>query len=106
LRNRIARIGRSRAGARLEALAGSLGDEVAYEAASSSALGYCDERAKRIVVDPNRPANGQVRVLIHECAHALGIGYEEQGRAAAEVIVESAATIACGSIGLGRAIGR
>jgi antirestriction protein ArdC len=84
---------------RLEAFAGSLGYEVSYQATGSSALGYCDEANRRIVVSEQAP-NAMVRTLIHECAHALGIGYAEHGRAAAEVIVESAAYIACGSIGL------
>jgi len=84
----------------LEQFAGTLGYTVAYEPTGSSALGYCDAIGKRIVVAPDQPANARVRTLIHECAHALGVGYGEYGRAVAEVIVESAATIACGSVGL------
>jgi antirestriction protein ArdC len=85
---------------RLEAYGKGLGYEVAHEPTGSAALGYCDETARRIVVAPDQPANARVRTLIHELAHALGIGYEEYGRKAAEVIVESAATIACASAGL------
>jgi hypothetical protein len=72
----------------------------AIEPTGSSALGYCDLNARRIVVSHEQPANARVRTLIHELAHALGVGYEEYGRDVAEVIVESAATIACGSVGL------
>lgn len=41
--------------------------------------GWCDPRCKEIVV-ATRPANCQVRTLIHEVAHALGLGYEQYGR--------------------------
>jgi antirestriction protein ArdC len=85
---------------RLEAYAGGIGYSVAYEPTGSAALGCCDATARRIVVAPDQPANARVRTLIHELAHALGVGYAEYGRQAAEVIVESAATIACGSAGL------
>jgi len=41
-----------------------------------------------------------VRVLVHELSHALRVGYDEYGRDVAEVIVETATVIVCGSIGL------
>jgi hypothetical protein len=85
---------------RLEAYAAGIGYRLACEPTGSAALGYCDTRARRIVVAPDQPANARVRTLIHELAHALGVGYAEYGREAAEVIVESAATIACASAGL------
>jgi antirestriction protein ArdC len=85
---------------RLEAYAGGIGYGVAYAATGSGALGYCDTTVRRIVVAPDQPVNARVRTLIHELAHALGVGYAEYGRQAAEVIVESAATIACASAGL------
>jgi antirestriction protein ArdC len=84
----------------LEAFARQIGYQVAYEPVGAGALGYCDAQARRIVVCPDQPANARVRTLIHELAHALGVGYAEYGREAAEVIVESAATIACESAGL------
>jgi hypothetical protein len=84
----------------LEPYAGRIGYEVSYEPTGSSALGYCDSNACRIVVSPEQPANARVRTLIHELAHAIGVGYEGYGREVAEMIVESAATIACGSVGL------
>lgn len=42
----------------------------------------------------------QLRILIHETIHALGIGYAEYGRQRAEVIVDTAMAIACASVGL------
>jgi N-terminal domain of anti-restriction factor ArdC len=42
------------------------------------------------VVDAAVPANAQLRTLIHECAHALGIDYERYSRPQAEVIVDTA----------------
>jgi hypothetical protein len=55
----------------------SLGYSVSFEVIEGSAGGWCDPKAKRIVVDAGVPANAQLRTLIHECAHALGIGYEQ-----------------------------
>ena len=37
---------------------------------------------------------------MHELAHALGIGYEHYGRRRAEVLVDCASYIVCGSVGL------
>ncbi len=65
-----------------------------------SAGGWCDARAKRIVVDAGLPVNAQVRVLVHELAHALGVGYEQFGRERAEVIGDTVTFIVCGSVGL------
>jgi hypothetical protein len=39
-------------------------------------------------------------VLVHELAHALGVGYEEFGRRRAEVIVDTATYVVCGALGL------
>jgi len=84
----------------LKAHAGTLGFAVEYEPLEH-ARGYCDPAAKRIVISTNvGSANGQVRVLIHELAHAHGVGYKEYGRSDAEVIVETAAVIVCGALGL------
>jgi antirestriction protein ArdC len=86
--------------ARLEHYAQHLGYTVAREALES-ASGYCDHTRKRIVVSTNvSAANAIVRVLVHELSHALGVGYAEYGREVAEVIVETATVIVCGSIGL------
>jgi antirestriction protein ArdC len=63
--------------------------------------GYCDPQRKRIVVAERiDSANAQVRVLIHELAHAHGVGYDGYSRGEAECIVETASTIVCGSLGL------
>jgi antirestriction protein ArdC len=84
----------------LEVHARSLGYSVASEDLEHAG-GYCDHRARRIVVSRNVEApNARVRVLVHELAHAHGVGYSEYGREDAEVIVETAAVIVCGSLGL------
>jgi antirestriction protein ArdC len=44
--------------------------------------------------------NAEVRVLVHELAHAHGVTYKDYSREDAEVIVETAAVIVCGSLGL------
>lgn len=68
---------------------------MAVETIDGSAGGWCDSQAKRIVVDASLPANAQVRVLVHELAHALGVGYVagwgEDGALAA--VMEFAETI-------------
>jgi hypothetical protein len=68
----------------------SLGYSVAFEVIEGSAGGWCDPKAKRIVIDAGVPGNAQLRTLIHECAHALGIDYEQYSRAQAEVMVDTA----------------
>jgi hypothetical protein len=63
--------------------------------------GYCDPQRKRIVLSAHlESANARVRVLVHELAHAHGVGYRDYGREDAEVIVETAAVIVCGALGL------
>lgn len=62
--------------------------------------GWCDSTRKHIVVDSSEPLNGQVRTLVHELAHALGITYEAFGRAQAEVIVDSATYCVLDTVGL------
>jgi antirestriction protein ArdC len=57
----------------LRRFAESLGYSVSFEMIEGSAGGWCDPKAKRIVVDADVPAKAQLRTLIHECAHALGI---------------------------------
>ena len=72
----------------LWALAESLGYTVEVRD-TGDAGGWCDPNAKKIAVSDKLHFNGMVRVLVHEIAHALGVGYQEFGRGAAEVIVES-----------------
>jgi hypothetical protein len=84
----------------LEKHAASLGCTVEYRADTGSAGGWHNPQTHEIVVNAELPANARVRVLIHELAHAHGIGYREFGRELAETIVETAAYIAATSIGL------
>jgi hypothetical protein len=74
---------------RLRALAESLGFTVKDETFTDGTGGYCDPTHKVIAIGTHQSPNGRVRVLTHEIAHALGVGYQEFGRGAAEVIVES-----------------
>ncbi len=84
----------------LEAFAGSLGYSVSFDPIPGSTGGWCDTNAKRIVVDADTPPNGQVRTLVHECAHALGIDYQRYSRAQAEVIVDTVTFLVAASVGL------
>src|SRR3954447_25308329 len=61
--------------------------------------GWCDPKHKQIVIGGG-PANRQLRTLVHEVAHALGIGYEQYGREQAEVLVDCVTYIVCASVGL------
>jgi hypothetical protein len=78
----------------------SLGFTVSFESIPGTTGGWCDQNARRIVVDADQPANARLRILIHETIHALGVGYAEYGRERAEVIVDTATHLACSSIGL------
>jgi hypothetical protein len=84
----------------LQDFAAELGFTVAFEKIAGATGGWCDQKAKRIVVDADQPANAQVRVLVHELAHALGVGYREYGRERAEVIVDTVTFIVCAGAGL------
>jgi N-terminal domain of anti-restriction factor ArdC len=84
----------------MAAFAQTLGYAVSFEHVAGPAGGWCDAEAKRIVVDADAPANAQLRILIHETIHALGIGYARYGRARAEVIVDTATWLAAASVGL------
>lgn len=65
----------------LEAFAGELGFAVERRPLPGSVGGLCDKTQARIVVAEDEPPNAAVRVLVHELAHALGVGYREYGRA-------------------------
>jgi hypothetical protein len=82
------------------AFAQSLGFTVSFESIPGATGGWCDQKARRIVVDADQPANAQLRILIHETIHGLGVGYAEFGRARAEVIVDTATLVALGAVGL------
>jgi hypothetical protein len=84
----------------IRVFAESLGFSVSFESIPGETGGWCDQKVRRIVVDADAPANAQLRILIHETIHALGIGYAEHGRKRAEVIVDTATAIACASVGL------
>lgn len=64
-----------------------------------AAKGWFDPAAGEIVYDANLSTDEKLSVLAHETAHALGVGYDEYGRARAEVIVETAATVALAALG-------
>jgi hypothetical protein len=61
--------------------------------------GWCDHRAKLIVVGRG-PANRRVRVLVHELAHAHGIGYTDYTHRQAEVLVDTVTHIVLSQRGL------
>ncbi|MGH3026092.1 MAG: ArdC-like ssDNA-binding domain-containing protein, partial [Gaiellaceae bacterium] len=84
----------------LHAFAASLGYSVSFAPIPGSTGGWCDHDAKRVAVDASQPVNAQVRILVHELAHALGIGYREYGRHQAEVIVDTVTFIVCAGAGL------
>jgi hypothetical protein len=42
----------------------------------------------------------QARTLVHELAHALGLGYQQYGRQQAEVLVDCVTYVVCSSVGL------
>jgi hypothetical protein len=61
--------------------------------------GWCDPKQKHIVVATG-PGNRQVRTLVHELAHAHGLGYAEYGRARCEVLVDCVTYCVLGTVGL------
>jgi antirestriction protein ArdC len=84
----------------LDQLAAELGYSVDRRRLDGPADGWCDSRKHEIVVNDELSANAQVRVLVHEIAHALGVGYGEYGRRRAEVLVDTVTYVVCGSVGL------
>lgn len=85
---------------RLRSFCGSLGYSVSFEELDGPAGGWCDRRAKRIVVDAGTPANGRLRTLVHETAHALGGDYERYPREQSEVLADTITFVVCSSVGL------
>lgn len=85
---------------RLEALAVELGFSVRFAPLASGPAGWCDRARGEIVVREHLPANAQVRILVHELAHALGVTYESHSRAEAEVIVDTVTYVVCSGAGL------
>jgi len=85
---------------RLQASCESLGYTVSFETIEGSAGGWCDRRAKRIVIDAQASPNGQLRTLVHECVHALGVDYERYTREQSEVLADTITFVVCSSVGL------
>ena len=84
----------------LQAFAASLGYSVSFSPIPGSTGGWCDPDGKRVAVDASQPVNAQVRILVHELAHAIGVGYREYGRHQAEVLVDTVTFIVCAGAGL------
>jgi hypothetical protein len=84
----------------LQRLAVELGYSVCPRPLDGSADGWRDTRKREIVINDQLPANAQVRVLVHEIAHGLGLGYRDSGRQRAEVLVDTVTYIVCSSVGL------
>ena len=84
----------------LGTLATELGYTVTFEEIAGATGGWCDAHAKRIVVDSSQAVNGQVRTLVHELVHALGVNYQTHTRPQAEVIVDTATLIILSGAGL------
>ncbi len=82
------------------AFAESLGYTVSFESIAGSAGGWCDSKRKKIVVDSDVAPNAQLRTLVHESIHALGVDYQQYSRAQAEVIVDTTTLIILGGLGL------
>jgi N-terminal domain of anti-restriction factor ArdC len=61
--------------------------------------GWCDPKRHEIIVAQG-PANRMVRTLVHEIAHAHGLGYTDYGRKQAEVLVNCVTYCVLGSVGL------
>jgi hypothetical protein len=84
----------------LDGLAAELGYTVIVEEIAGATGGWCDEQRKQIVIDASQPINGQIRVRVHELAHALGVTYKTHTRPEAEVIVDAATLIVLSGVGL------
>jgi hypothetical protein len=84
----------------LQALAHEIGYRVdVRELPEAGPGGWCDHDRQQIVV-ARGPANCQVRIIVHELAHALGLGYGQYGRQKAEVLVDCVTYVVCSSAGL------
>lgn len=77
----------------------SLGYSVDYQD-TGHAGGWCNPNTQMIVIGEHLAPNAQVRTLVHELAHAHGIGYKQYNRARAEVLVDTITYIVCGTAGL------
>ena len=59
----------------MRSFAESLGFTVSFESIPGETGGWCDQKARRIVVDADSAANAQLRILVHEtrAAHHAGL---------------------------------
>ena len=55
----------------MRSFAESLGFSVSFESIPGATGGWCDQRARRIVIDADAPANAQLRILVHETVPRL-----------------------------------
>ena len=85
----------------LENLAAELGYSVRRLPLEGGTEGWCDYERREIVVNEGLPGNAQVRVLVHEIAHSLGVDYQRYGRRRAEVLVDTVTyVVLAGRVGL------
>jgi hypothetical protein len=84
----------------LQAFAESLGYSVSFAAIAGASRGWCDTERRQMTIDDRSPANAQVRTLIHECVHALGVDYRRYPKDCAEVIADTITFVASASVGL------
>lgn len=78
----------------------SLGYAVEFGPIPGQTQGFCNYTKKLIAVDDSHAPNAQVRILVHELIHAHGASTQGFGRQLAETITDSAAFVACRSLGL------
>ena len=81
-------------------LARELGYTVTFQTTPRGLGGWCDHQTKAIVIDADAAPNAQLRTLIHEITHALGVEYQTYSRERAEVIVDTVTFIVCSGAGL------
>jgi hypothetical protein len=81
-------------------LARQLGYTVSFQTTPAGVGGWCEHRAKAIVIDADAAPNARLRTLIHEITHALGVDYETYSREQAEVIVDTVTFVVCAGFGL------
>ena len=82
------------------AFAGELGYTAIFRKIPGSTGGWCDTKSRQIVIDTGQAVNGQVRTLVHELVHALGVTYETHSRSEAEVIVDTTTMVVLAGVHL------
>jgi hypothetical protein len=84
---------------RLQGYAATIGIEVKVTD-TGTADGYFSPKDNLICLSNRLDTDGMTHCLVHELVHAAGIGYQEWGVKAAEIITETAANIVCSEMGL------